>query len=67
KYKMNLEEDLLPSSVRETLLQRGEIMNTVLINEGSHLSYEVILRNQEFQRFMILLDHMGTVIREKLL
>lgn len=67
KYKMNLEEDLLPSSVRDALLQRGEIMNTVLINEGSHLNYEVILRNKDLQRSMILLDHLGVVIRERLL
>ena len=65
EYKMSLSEDLLPQQIKENLLQKGEIMNAVLINKGNAISYEVIIRNKSLTRFMIILNETGITISER--
>ena len=65
EYKMNLSEDFLPLPAKSALPSDCEIMNVVLRNHGNSLSYEVIYRNKELRRFVMVIDELGKVEMEK--
>jgi hypothetical protein len=63
-YKMFLPTKFIPESIKRMLERKGEIMNVVLINKGNSINYEVIIRNQNLCRYLILLTDLGKVISE---
>ncbi|MCB2208777.1 MAG: hypothetical protein KQH67_10855 [Bacteroidetes bacterium] len=63
-YKMFMPAKFLPESIKTKLEHKGEIMNVVLINKGNSINYEVIIRNQNLCRYLILLTDLGKVISE---
>ena len=65
EYKMYLPDNFLPESIKSVLEKRGEIMNTVFINKGNTIVYEVIMRDKELNRFLVLLSNLGEIIDEK--
>lgn len=65
KYKMYLPNDLLPAMIREDLESKFEIMNVVLINEGNQLLYEIIVRDKELTRRVVLTDTLGRIQEER--
>lgn len=65
KYTMQLTVESLPGFVSNQLSQKGELMNAVLVNEGNQISYEIIYRNADLSRFMMVLDQSGNIITEK--
>jgi hypothetical protein len=67
EYKQFLPDGYLPESIKIKLENRGEIMNAVLINKGNTIEYEVILRDGEFNRFLITLTDMGKILEDKIL
>jgi len=67
KYKMYLPDNLLPAIIKSQLETKGEIMNTVLINKGDGIIYEVIYRDKQLNRYLILLNNLGKVLSENLL
>jgi hypothetical protein len=64
-YKVNLPEEFLPVFIKETVEGKGEIMNVVLINQGNHIVYEVIIRSSPTDRFLLILSHLGKIEGEK--
>lgn len=64
KYKMYLTKELLPVSIQMDLSAEREIMNVVLINEGNYILYEVIVRDYELRRFLVLVDQLGKILSE---
>lgn len=65
KYKMYLTNEFLPESIKQNMEVKGEIMNVVLINEGNHILYEVIIRDMQLKRFLILITQLGQIIEER--
>jgi len=65
EYKMLLSEGMLPEQIKTSLLQKGEIMNVVMINKGNSILYEIIIRNEELSRFLFLLNETGHILDEK--
>lgn len=63
-YKMFLPTKFIPESIKRMLERKGEIMNVVLINKGNSINYEVIIKNQNLCRYLILLTDLGKVISE---
>ena len=64
-YKSFLPINFLPEAIKNFLETKGEIMNSVLINNGNNIEYEAIVRDQNLTRFLILLSDLGKVISEK--
>jgi hypothetical protein len=62
EYRRIIPEGYLPFSIRQLVMKKGEVMNRVLVNRGNELFYEVIYRDQELNRFMILISDLGKVI-----
>lgn len=62
EYRRIIPEGNLPFNIRQLVMKKGEVMNRVLVNRGNELFYEVIYRDQEHNRFMLLISDTGKVI-----
>lgn len=67
EYKLYLPVNFLPEALKTNLESRGEIMNAVLRNKQNCIEYEVIIRDKEMKRHLILLSDLGKTLDEKLL
>jgi hypothetical protein len=65
EYKMNLPHVFMPEKIKTELEKIGEIMNVVLINKGNCITYEVILRDTELKRSLLLLNEWGDILTTK--
>ena len=65
EYKMNLPNNLMPEKIKTELEVMGEIMNVVIINKGNSIIYEVIIRDKELKRSLLLLNEWGEMQMEK--
>jgi hypothetical protein len=66
EYRLNLPSDYLPEPIKNRALAEGEIMNSVMRNKGNMLEYEVIVRDKELNRYMMLFSDMGELIKKSL-
>ena len=66
-HKMFLPEMLLPDIIRKSMAGRGEIMNAVLINRGTRIEYEVIVRDEELNRKLVSFSQSGMPLGERAL
>jgi len=66
-YKMFLPEGFLPENIKSTVSDKGELMNAVMINSGNSITYEIIFRDKDLVRSVMMLDEKGVVLDEKLL
>lgn len=65
EYRQNLSSDYLPEPIKKTALSKGEIMSTILKNKGNTLEYEMIVRDNNLNRYLIILSDVGNIIEEK--
>ncbi len=66
-YKMFLPEGYLPENIKATVNKKGELMNAVMINKGNSITYEIIFRDTELIRSVMLLNEKGIILEERLL
>ncbi len=62
---INLSPAALPDPVRRYALSRGEIMNAISMKEGDRVSYELIVRDGALERYALLFDAGGTLLKEE--
>lgn len=67
EYRQNLPPDYLPGPIKQIALAKGEIMNAVMKNKGHSLEYEIIVRDNELNRYLITLSDVGKLLQDKLL
>lgn len=65
EYRKFVPVPLLPHEIKTFIESKGEIMNAVLKNKRNSIEYEVIFRNNQHKRYLILLTDTGEVIEEK--
>ncbi|MFT6866182.1 MAG: hypothetical protein ACJA08_001011 [Cyclobacteriaceae bacterium] len=65
EYRMILPDGYLPEQIKNKLEDMGEIMNKILINKGNSLIYEIIVRDKNLVRSLVLMTDLGVVIEEK--
>lgn len=65
EYKMSLPPDYLPEAIKGELEEMGEIMNSVLINKGNGVEYEIILRDKSLARHLVMLTGVGRIIERR--
>lgn len=63
-YMIHLPQELLPSAILSRLAKRGEIMSVMLINKGYSIYYEIITRDKNHKRHLILLSETGALLNE---
>jgi hypothetical protein len=65
EYRLNLPMDYLPEPIKIMALKKGEIMNTVFINKGNMIEYELIIKDKEFNRKLVVFSDIGNIIAER--
>ncbi len=65
EYKKYLPDTYLPEKIKSELESKGEIMNVVIINHGNGITYEVIIRDKQFIRSLLLLNEWGEIQSER--
>lgn len=65
EHRINLPLESLPLKIKELSEKKGEIMNSVMRNTGNKVEYEVIVRNSEFVRYILLYSAYGRLITKK--
>lgn len=65
RYKVNMSKALLPVQIINSIEDRMEIMNALLIKEGENVSYEIIARFNAIDRFRIIIDELGSIRSEE--
>ena len=65
EYKKSLPETYMPEKIKSELESKGEIMNVVMINHGNRITYEVIIRDRQFIRSLLLLNEWGEIQSER--
>lgn len=63
-HKMFLSEEYLPEPIKEILTHKGEIMNVVMINHGNLLTYEIIFRDTQLNRYVVTFDILGNMVEQ---
>lgn len=61
-YKKNLKPDELPEIVTDESRNSGEIMNAIVIHTKNRILYEVIIRDRDFNRTLLLFSETGELI-----
>jgi hypothetical protein len=61
-YKMNLKLDELPELIIDECQKSGEIMNAIVIHAKTRVLYEVITRDRDFNRTLLLLSQSGELL-----
>nr|WP_321452942.1 hypothetical protein [uncultured Carboxylicivirga sp.] len=67
EYRQNLPVEYLPEQIKTLVLEKGEIMNSVLKNKVNTVEYEIIYKDKSHQRFLILLSELGVQKEEIML
>ncbi|MBN1598045.1 MAG: hypothetical protein JW894_07105 [Bacteroidales bacterium] len=65
EYKVNLPKEFLPETIKNMLEEKGEIMNVVMINKGNTVEYEVIVRDKELNRILVIISEIGRIQEER--
>jgi len=63
-YMIHLPQELLPYAIQSRLVNRGEIMSVMLINKGHSIFYEIIIRDRDHKRQLILYSETGVLLNE---
>ncbi len=66
EYKQNLKLDNLPAGISTQCLKSGEIMNAIGITRGSAIFYEVIVRDKNLDRSVLLMDESANLLESRL-
>jgi hypothetical protein len=64
-YQKNLKLDELPDEISSKCHPFGEIMNVIAIHTNKNDLYEVIVRDKDFNRTLLLLSNSGELLNSK--
>jgi hypothetical protein len=62
EYKKNLWLDEVPQFIGGKINEYGEMMSAIEISAGIEKKYEIIIRKQDFNRFLLLFDNNGNLL-----
>jgi len=67
EVRTNIAPHLLPENIKPVAENKGEIMNSILINKPDSLFYEVIVRENPLKRIMLLMNDKAEILELKVL
>jgi len=65
EYRVNLTGDAIPDTISKSLNNNHEIMNCIAIYTSGSIQYELIVRDNDLTRSLIILDQAGQIINEE--
>lgn len=66
EYKKNIKPDDVPSEIKQASLNHGEIMSAIAIYSGKHINYELVIRNNQMLRHILLFNQTGQLLKKDL-
>lgn len=63
EYRINIIPDDIPPIINSGVDEYYEIMNCIAVYTSETTKYELIVRDREFTRFLLLIDSLGYKIR----
>ena len=63
--RINLDITGLNNNIRISAEQHGEMMNAILIELHDEKKYEVIVRDEQLNRFLLILSDSGEIIKNQ--
>lgn len=64
EYKKNLWVSEVPELIKSNCQNEGEIMSAIAIYYGSEINYELIIRDEQLVRNMLLFDKTGKLLKK---
>jgi hypothetical protein len=64
-YRVNLMGDTIPDTISKVLHDHHEIMNCIAIHANGSIQYELVVRDKDLTRFLIIIDPAGQIIKEE--
>jgi hypothetical protein len=65
EYKKNLWLDEVPENIGSKASEHGEMMNVIAIFTGKKVKYEIIIRKKDFDRYLLIFDSDGNLLKNK--
>ena len=65
EYKKNIRITEIPKVIQEKAAEQGEIMSAIIIFPDQEVKYEIITRNKNLSRDLLLLDNQGNLLEKK--
>lgn len=65
EHRVNLMGNAIPATISKALKDHHEIMNCIAIHSTGSVQYELIVRDKDLTRFLILIDQAGQIIKEE--
>lgn len=66
EYKKNIRKNEIPETVRLKTCEHGEIMSAIAIYFGEEEHYEIIIRQKDLVRYLLILDSQGTLLEKRM-
>jgi hypothetical protein len=66
-YRVNLTGIAIPETISQSLNNHHEVMNCIAIYASGSIQYELIARDKDLNRFLILIDQGGQIIKKETL
>jgi hypothetical protein len=63
--KANLPLQTLPDHIKQNVLNKGELMNAIQVDEQQNRSYELIIRDAHKTRYFLLLNKNGEILKQE--
>ncbi len=63
EYRINITPDDIPPIISSGVDEHYEIMNCIAVYTSETTKYELIVRDKEFSRFLLMVDSLGYKIR----
>ncbi|MCF8366173.1 MAG: hypothetical protein K9H16_10340 [Bacteroidales bacterium] len=65
EVRKNIKADELPARLLELLKDFGELMNLIVLTKKSQVQYEVIYRDKQLNRFLLLMSSEGKILQNE--
>jgi len=66
EYKNNIRKNEIPEIVGLETYKHGEIMSAIAIYFGEEVHYEIIIRQKDLVRYLLILDSQGILLEKRM-
>ena len=66
EYKKNIRKNEIPEIVGLETYKHGEIMSAIAIYFGEEVHYEIIIRQKDLVRYLLILDSQGILLEKRM-
>ncbi|MBU3926940.1 MAG: hypothetical protein KKB74_03980 [Bacteroidetes bacterium] len=65
EHKKNIRKNEIPETIGLKTYEHGEIMSAIAIYFGEEVHYEIIIRQKDLVRYLLILNSQGTLLEKR--